>query len=89
MVSALNSVSIPVRGGYDGKLAPGFTAEPPVFEPSSITVTGPEAYLKDVSYAWVSFGIDQVAETTYTKFAIACVIFVCGFVVNRWSNINR
>ena len=67
MVSALNSVSIPVRGGYDGKLAPGFTAEPPVFEPSSITVTGPEAYLKDVSYAWVSFGIDQVAETTYTE----------------------
>ena len=63
MVSALNSVSIPVRGGYDGKLAP----EPPVFEPSSITVTGPEAYLKDVSYAWVSFGIDQVAETTYTE----------------------
>ena len=67
VVSTLNSVSIPVRGGYDGKLAPGFTAEPPVFEPSSITVTGPEAYLKDVSYAWVSFGIDQVAETTYTE----------------------
>lgn len=29
-----------------------------------------------------------VVETTYTKFAVTCVIFVCGFVVNRWSNIN-
>ena len=67
MVSSLNSVSVPVRGGYDGKLAPGFTAESPVFEPSAITVTGPEAYLKDVSYAWVSFGADKVSETTYTE----------------------
>ena len=67
MVSSLNSVSVPVRGGYDGKLAPGFTAESPVFDPSSITVTGPEAYLKDVAYAWVSFGADKVSDTTYTE----------------------
>ena len=67
MVSSLNSVSVPVRGGYDGKLAPGFTAESPVFEPSTITVTGPEAYLKDASYAWVSFGADKVSDTTYTE----------------------
>ena len=64
MVSNLNSVSIPVRGGYEGTIAEGYTAEPPVFEPSTVTVTGPDAYLKDVSYAWVSFGIGQTASST-------------------------
>lgn len=29
-----------------------------------------------------------VANTNCVKFTIACVIFVCGFIVNRWSNIN-
>ena len=67
MVSAMNTISVPVRGGYEGKLADGYTAEAPVFEPSSVTVTGPDAYLKDVSYAWVSFGADKVAETSYTE----------------------
>ena len=33
MVSTLNSVSVPVRGGYDGTLEEGYTAESPVFEP--------------------------------------------------------
>lgn len=65
-VSMLNSISIPVRGGFEGKLAEGYIAETPVFEPSTITVTGPEAYLKDVSYAWVSFGADVTTESTYT-----------------------
>ena len=67
MVSNLNSDSIPVRGGYEGALADGYTAESPVFEPSTITVTGPDAYLKDVSYAWVSFGTGQNASSSYTE----------------------
>lgn len=29
-----------------------------------------------------------VTDASYVKFAIACVIFICGFVINRWSNIN-
>ena len=65
-VSMLNTVSIPVRGGFEGKLADGFIAETPVFEPSTITVTGPDAYLKDISYAWVNFGQDVTAESSYT-----------------------
>ncbi len=69
MVSTLNSVSVPVRGGYDGTLADGYTAESPVFDPLSVTVTGPEAYLKDVSYAWVRFGAGKVADTSYTEVA--------------------
>ena len=65
MVSALNTISVPVRGGYEGVLAEGYTAESPLFEPATITVMGPDAYLKDVSYAWVSFGAGQVASSSY------------------------
>ena len=66
MVSMLNSISNPVRGGFEGMLADGYTAESPIFEPNTITVTGPDAYLKDVSYAWVDFGAGQVASSTIT-----------------------
>ena len=65
MVSAQTSKSIQVRGSFDGSLAEGFTAETPVFEPSTITITGSEAYLKNVEYAWVTFGKDNV-DSTYT-----------------------
>ena len=66
MVSTLNTVSIPVRGGYEGTLADGFTAESPLFEPATISVTGPDAYLKDVAYAWVNFGAGQTVSSSYT-----------------------
>ena len=44
----------------------GYTAETPVFEPSTITVTGPEAYLKDISYAWVTFGQNVIVDSSYS-----------------------
>ena len=66
IVSKITSNSIPVRGGYEGELAEGFMAETPVFEPSTITITGPEVYIKDVSYAWVTFGKDVMADSTYS-----------------------
>ena len=65
-VSQLTSTAIQVRGGFEGRSADGYTAETPVFNPSTITVTGPEAYLKDVSYAYVSFGQDVVVDSTYS-----------------------
>ena len=37
----------------------------PVFEPSTIVITGAETYIKDVSYAWVTFGEDEV-DSTYS-----------------------
>ena len=64
-VSRLNSKTIPVRGSFDGSIAPGYTAEPVSFEPSEITVSGPEAYLRNISYAWVSFSAMDVS-TTYS-----------------------
>ena len=65
MVSAQTSKSIQVRGSFDGSLAEGYTAEMLVFEPSTITITGSEAYLKDVEYAWVTFGKENV-DSTYS-----------------------
>lgn len=65
MVSAQTSKSIQVRGNFDGSLAEGYTAEMPVFEPSTITITGSEAYLKDVEYAWVTFSKENV-DSTYS-----------------------
>ena len=63
VVSPIVTKSVPVRGSFDGSLKPGYTAEAPVFEPSTVSITGPEHYLKEVSYAWVSFGAENV-ETT-------------------------
>ena len=65
MVSSQVSKTIQVRGSFDGELAEGYTAEMPVFEPSTIVITGAEAYIKDVSYAWVTFG-EGVVDSTYT-----------------------
>ena len=71
MVSTQTSKSVPVRGSFEGSVAEGFTAESPVFDPATITLTGPETYLKNVEYAWVSFGKENVdstyeVETGYT-----------------------
>lgn len=70
-VSRQNSKAVPVRGSFNGVVAEGYTAEPVVFEPSEITVSGPDAYLKSISYAWVTFGSAEVdksysVETGYT-----------------------
>ena len=65
-VSLLTTKEVPVRGGFEGKPADGFTAESAVFEPSLITVTGPEAYLKNVDRAWVTFGKDMEVSSTYS-----------------------
>lgn len=73
MVSENITKSVQVRGSFDGDLAEGYTGESPIFEPATITLTGPEAYLKNVSYAWVSFGENETGlnstyqvETGYT-----------------------
>ena len=63
VVSPLSTKTIQVRGSFDGSLAEGYTAETPVFEPATVTVSGPDAYLKNVSYAWVSFAKDSVDST--------------------------
>ena len=66
MVSNQSKKTIPVRGRFEGSLAEGFTAEHPVFEPSTITVYGAESYLKNIESAWVNFGKDIVIDSTYS-----------------------
>ena len=70
-VDKLVTKEIPVRGSFDGSVAEGFTAESPIFEPSTILVTGAESYVNNISYAWVTFGVDEInstysEEATYT-----------------------
>ena len=66
MVSKMATNTVPVRGGFEGTLEQGYIAETPVFEPSTITVSGPEVYIKDVAYAWVTFGNDITVSSSYT-----------------------
>ena len=63
LVSAQTTKSVQVRGSFDGSIAEGFTAENVVFEPSVITLSGPEAYLRNIEYAWDS---TYEVETGYT-----------------------
>lgn len=63
MVSAQTQKVVPVVGSFEGSVAEGFTAETPEFEPSTITVFGPESYLKNISRAWVEFGSSEVSST--------------------------
>ncbi len=67
VVSPLSSKTVQVRGSFDGSLAEDYTAEKPLFEPSTVTVYGPDTYLKNVSYAWVSFASDNVSSTYTTE----------------------
>lgn len=66
MVSRLISKPIQVRGGFDGEISDNCTAETPVFEPSTITISGAETYLKDVDHAWVTFGKGVSVDSTYS-----------------------
>ena len=63
MVSAQTKKIIPVVGSFEGSVAEGFTAETPEFEPSNITVFGPETHLKNISRAWVEFEKGDVSST--------------------------
>ena len=63
MVSPQTKKVVPVVGSFEGRVAEGFTAEPPEFDPSTITVYGPETYLKTISRAWVEFGSQEISST--------------------------
>lgn len=63
MVSEITKKSIPVSGSFDGSLAPSFMGETAEFEPATITVSGPEIYLKNIDRAWVSFAKEDVSST--------------------------
>lgn len=64
-VSRMRTVEIPVRGSFEGDTAEGYTAKTPIFEPTTIFVSGPEAYLDKITSAWVTFGQNEKVSATY------------------------
>lgn len=63
IVSPLATKTVEVRGSFEGSLAEGFSAEEPTFEPSTITITGSESALANISYANVTFSKANVNST--------------------------
>ena len=66
-ISELVEKPIPVRGSFDGNVAEGYVTDAVVYEPSTITVTGPEIYVRDIKYAWLNFGIGEDVDRTITR----------------------
>lgn len=55
--------TVEVKGIFSGSLAEGYTADPIVVEPSTITLYGPESELKNVSNACVYINRENVDTT--------------------------
>lgn len=59
--------TVEVKGSFEGTIGDNCVAEELVFEPSTITVEGPEEILNNIDHAWVSFGdSDLYIESTYS-----------------------
>ena len=70
MVSKQTDKVVDVVGSFVGTTAEGYVNGTPVFEPSTITVTGPEVYLQDIDRAvcdYIAGMSDDYAVRTYTK----------------------
>lgn len=62
-VEKLISVPVPVKGSFDGEIAEGYTADPLIFSTEYITVSGPQAIVSQISYAWVSLTRDNLSKS--------------------------
>ncbi len=62
-VSSVIDKTVQVKGSFLGEIEEGYIAQKAEFEPSTITLNGPEAYLKDVEYVWVTFGDGEINST--------------------------
>ena len=67
VVSNMAEKTIQVKGSFVGSIAEGYKSQKAEFEPSTITVSGPEVYLKNIDYAWVTFGAEDIMETYSTE----------------------
>jgi len=66
-VENLVTAEVPVRCNYDGDVAEGFKAEPIEFSPQTISVSGPEALVGSVEYAWANVHRDVISATLETQ----------------------
>lgn len=56
-ISEVSEITVPVTANYESSVAIGYSIDSIVFEPSEITVTGPDYYLKNIDHAMLS--LDQ------------------------------
>ena len=62
-VVELKTRQVELRGIFNGTLANGFVAQEPVFDPNSISVTGPEEIVDRIDYAQVILDGTGVSES--------------------------
>lgn len=63
LVSEMSTKIVPVKGAFEGSVAEGYLADEPTFEPSTITLTGPDTELKNIDHVWATIGGDNVTAT--------------------------
>lgn len=62
-VDKLSSKPVEVRGEFSGSVAEGFAVEPMEFSPATIRISGPQAEINKVAYAYVEIVRDDVNMT--------------------------
>lgn len=62
-VDRLSTKSVEIIGQFNGSAAEGFSAEPIVFEPSTMIISGPQNALEKVDHAYVEVSREDVSKT--------------------------
>lgn len=62
-VAQMSTKVVPVQGAFVGSAAEGYVAEEPTFEPTTITLSGPDSELAKVDHVWVTIGGDNLTKT--------------------------
>ncbi len=67
-VSMMTTISVPVGGDYLGEVSGDYIKATAIYEPSYITVSGPEVYVRNVDHAYVEYGSpDMTLESTFSE----------------------
>ncbi|MEG2214012.1 MAG: CdaR family protein [Oscillospiraceae bacterium] len=70
-VSQMTAKTVPVMGAFVGSVAEGYVAEEPIFDPTTITLSGPDSELAKIDHVWATIGGDELtksktADVSYT-----------------------
>ena len=62
-VTRMSSKEVPVEVQWEGSTAEGYIAEDVEFEPSVVTISGPESELENIEYVYAVMGGDELTMT--------------------------
>lgn len=62
-IDKTNSKTIQLKGQFNGTVAEGYVAGPIEFEPSTVTINGPDTELAKIDCAWVDFDNKDINKT--------------------------